>query len=76
MTVCARDGVRGACSCDASKIICGLAELQKAPHCIIYSMNGNNQWAFELDLLERTPCQVHTFDCTGPAIRFQKLPHD
>jgi len=76
MTVCARDCVGGACNSDESKIVCGLSELQKEEHCIIYSIGGNNQWDFEIDLLQRTPCQVHTFDCTGPATRFRKPPHD
>ena len=33
--------------------------------CIIYSIGGNNEWQFELDLLQRTKCHIHTFDCTG-----------
>jgi len=72
MTVCTRDCVGGACGSDESKIVCGLAELQKEANCIIYSIGGNNWWQFEIDLLQRTPCQVHTFDCTGPVTRFQK----
>jgi Methyltransferase domain len=40
---------------------------------VIYSIGGNNQWKFEMDLLSKTPCSVHTFDCTGPKERF-KIP--
>lgn len=42
--------------------------------CTIYSLGGNNQWAFELDAIQRTPCHVHTFDCTGPIERFFHVP--
>ena len=61
---------------DTSKIVCGLEELKKVDHCVVYSVGGNNQWQFELDLLEKTPCEVHTFDCTGPTTRFQKPDND
>jgi hypothetical protein len=66
----------GACRDDTSKIVCGLEELNKeatikTDTCIVYSIGGNNQWEFELDILSRTTCDVHTFDCTGPRSRFQ-----
>ena len=32
--------------------------------CVIYSIGSANQWDFELDVVERTNCSVHTFDCT------------
>jgi len=77
MTACARDCVGGACDSDLSKIVCGLTELQKEHgECIIYSIGGNNKWNFELDLLQKTPCAIHTFDCTGPPRRFEKPEHD
>ena len=62
--------VGGECGQDESKNMCGLQELKKG--CIIYSIGGNNLWSFELDLLIRTPCEIHTFDCTGDISRFQK----
>lgn len=34
------------------------------PSCVIMSIGGNNQWAFEQAVAGRTKCQVHTFDCT------------
>jgi hypothetical protein len=43
-------------------------------NCIIYSIGGNNQWAFEIDVLMRTTCDVHTFDCTGDISRFTQIP--
>merc|ERR1711971_293962 len=42
--------------------------------CVIYSIGGNNQWKFELDLLQTTNCYIHTFDCTGAKARFDKQP--
>ena len=59
----------GDCGSDQSKMVCGLNQL-KAP-CVVYSVGGNNMWEFELDVLSRTECEVHTFDCTGPISRFQ-----
>ena len=74
--------VGGACRRDTSKIVCGLEQLQQQASektgnsrnetCVVYSIGGNNKWEFELDLLAKTPCEVHTFDCTGPLSRFQK----
>lgn len=59
----------GECRADASKIVCGAETLQ--PGCIIYSIGGNNNWEFEERIYEMTPCEIHTFDCTGPRDRFQ-----
>lgn len=67
--------IGGPCRKDTSKIACGVnAALQ--PGCIIYSIGGNNQWEFEQDVLQKTPCEVHTFDCTGPRTRFRVPEHD
>ena len=78
-----RDCVGGSCGSDTSKIVCGLRELSKNTSsladeetCVVYSIGGNNQWEFELDILKKTPCEVHTFDCTGPRDRFNKPDHD
>ena len=66
--------VGGKCSEDDSKIICGIQQL-KQNGCVIYSIGGNNEWQFELELLQKTPCDIHTFDCTGPISRFQVPPN-
>lgn len=68
MATCNQTCVGGICGADESKIICGLANLREP--CVIYSIGGNNQWAFERDLLQKTACDIHTFDCTGPLLRF------
>ena len=61
---------------DDSKMICGMSddEVFQQEGCIIYSIGGNNEWQFEEDLLKRTKCDIHTFDCTGPPSRFTKKP--
>lgn len=73
--------IGGPCSDDHSKFACGMRYSDKLGNnddndsCIIYSIGGNNEWQFELDLLKRTKCHVHTFDCTGKKSRF-KVPTD
>lgn len=66
--------IGGSCRNDESKITCGLRRLEQG--CVIYSIGGNDQWAFEIDALEKTPCSIHTFDCTGPARRFHPPKHE
>jgi hypothetical protein len=68
MTGCQTSCIGGSCREDKSKIACGIPSL-KAP-CVVYSIGSNNHWEFELDMLRRAPCEVHTFDCTGPISRF------
>lgn len=76
---CEKTCIGGECREDTSKIVCGVTDNQgrnamEAP-CVVYSIGGNNQWEFELDALAKTPCEVHTFDCTGPIERFE-VPQD
>jgi len=59
----------GSCRHDTSKIVCGIETLQ--PGCMIYSIGGNNDWTFEEYMYDKTPCEIHTFDCTGPKERFE-----
>ena len=32
--------------------------------CVVFSIGGRNEWAFEIDVHSRTNCRIHTFDCT------------
>ena len=32
--------------------------------CNILSIGSNKQWAFEKEIISRTKCNTHTFDCT------------
>lgn len=63
------DCVGGPCNRDTSKIACGAVSKLEDP-CVVYSVGGNNEWQFEMDVLDKTPCEVHTFDCTGDIERF------
>lgn len=74
MGECNVDCIGGECRRDTSKIVCGGTAVRDP--CVVYSIGGNNQWEFEQDILQKTPCEVHTFDCTGPIERFQKPDND
>jgi hypothetical protein len=50
---------------DAGKWLCGLEELSFNDSCIVYSLGSNNDFLFELSILSKTQCTVHTFDCTS-----------
>jgi hypothetical protein len=75
MVKCNSSCVGNACEHDDSKIVCGIEQLATEQTCVVYSVGGNNQWQFELDLLQKTPCHVHTFDCTGSIHRYHKPTH-
>jgi len=38
-------------------------------------VGGNNEWEFEQDILRKTECEIHTFDCTGTKSRFVVPKH-
>jgi hypothetical protein len=73
LATCPTSCIGGSCGEDTSKIMCGLEELKDG--CVVYSIGSNNQWQFEQGILQNTPCQVHSFDCTGDRERF-KVPED
>lgn len=52
-----------------AKFVCGLSRLQ-AP-CIIYSLGSDGNFAFEEAVSKKTPCEIHTFDCT---VSKERLP--
>jgi FkbM family methyltransferase len=47
---------------DGGKWLCGISSLKKG--CIIYSLGSNAQFDFEYLMVENTPCEIYTFDCT------------
>jgi hypothetical protein len=47
---------------DGRKAVCAPDQLVEG--CVVYSLGSNNDFSFEDDILARTPCTVHTFDCT------------
>jgi Methyltransferase domain len=45
----------------------------KESECNIFSIGGNNEWSFELSVIEKAPhCTVHTFDCTLRTLKQRK----
>jgi len=44
------------------KRICGMPK--DDPSCVVLSVGGNNNWAFEETVVQSTKCTVETFDCT------------
>lgn len=84
---CEQTCLGGECRSDESKISCGIQKglamtkestsistsmvSSSSSPCIVYSIGSNNEWGFEKDVLKKTPCEVHTFDCTGERDRFE-----
>ena len=61
---------------DGEKRACGIQALQNitsaSTRCDVYSIGhgaGGNTWAFEEDIVRKTPCYVHTFDCTQKNVK-------
>jgi hypothetical protein len=48
---------------DEEKRFCMSDKMLQAP-CDVFSIGGNNLWGFEVAIAKRTPCRIHTFDCT------------
>jgi hypothetical protein len=47
---------------DGAKFLC--PSLLNNPACVVYSLGSQLDYAFEQNILQRTSCQVVTFDCT------------
>ena len=50
---------------DDSKFLCKTLLTNFQQNCIIVSLGGNGKWGFEEDAYAKSPCEIHTFDCTG-----------
>lgn len=50
---------------DDSKFLCKKLLSEWPDNCIIVSLGGNGKWGFERDAYVNSPCEIHTFDCTG-----------
>lgn len=48
---------------DEEKRICWNEDVSKEG-CVVFSVGSNNQWTFEETVVAKTPCVIHTFDCT------------
>lgn len=47
---------------EGGKMVC--TDLLDHPDCVVFSLGSSGQFDFELDILQRTECDVYTFDCT------------
>jgi hypothetical protein len=54
---------------DGGKAMCSMSNLH--PPCLVYSLGSNGDVSFEKDVLQHTPCNIHTFDCTVNAIAIE-----
>jgi hypothetical protein len=62
---------------DGGKHLCdlpALAALRGEP-CVVYSLGSNGQFDFEESMVQHTPCEVHTFDCTLDGVQFVVPAH-
>lgn len=50
---------------DDEKIVCKNARDIESETCWVLSLGCNNKWGFEEEIVARTTCHVHVFDCTG-----------
>ncbi len=62
---------------DGGKILCGAESLAPSSNFIVYSLGSGGNFGFELDLLNKTSCKIHTYDCThrGPDRMIQGLTY-
>lgn len=49
-----------------NKTLCDVPEDDSS--CVVLSIGGNNEWDFERQIVGKTKCKVHTFDCTLPLV--------
>ncbi len=49
---------------DGGKWLCGVASLLQRPGCVAFALGSDGDTSFEEALLNRTRCEVHTFDHT------------
>ena len=57
---------------DGGKLIC--ADDVRPNDCVVYSLGSRLDFSFEIDVIKRFGCQVHTFDCTVGTPPASKIP--
>lgn len=50
---------------DGEKILCANSKTFSGNACWILSLGCQGKWSFEKEIVKRTNCKIHTFDCTG-----------
>ncbi len=58
---------------DGAKFLC--ADNLPKGNCIVYSLGSRKDFSFEIDVVAKMKCKVHTFDCTVGDVRADELPH-
>lgn len=57
---------------DGGKILC--TDKIKVHNCVVYSAGSRLDFSFEIDLIKKFACEVHTFDCTVGKILPNQIP--
>jgi len=57
---------------DGGKLIC--TDTIRSNNCIVYSLGSRLDFTFEVDVVKRLGCEVHTFDCTVGKPSNSKIP--
>ena len=51
--------IGGPCNKDGSKFMCGsINALNEIKNCIVYSFGSNDEWSFEMAIMQHTQCEV------------------
>eukprot|EP00939_MAST-03C_sp_MAST-3C-sp1_P002910 g2910.t1 len=57
---------------DGGKLLC--VDDIRRNDCIVYSLGSRLDFSFEIDIVKRFGCQVHTFDCTVGTPKASQIP--
>lgn len=57
---------------DGAKFLC--ADNLPKGNCIVYSLGSRKDFSFEIDVVAKLNCEVHTFDCTVGDVSADELP--
>lgn len=58
-----------------AKFMC-VPEKNEEKDCHVISVGGNDNWAFEQDIVNKLGCHTYTFDCTLPDGKPKRKPND
>jgi len=51
---------------DGHKFVCLDTDVAPRRPCLVYSLGGNDEWSFEMDVIQTFGCEMHTFDPSMP----------
>lgn len=61
---------------DGGKFVCGVDQYFRSRSCLVYSVGSAGDFSFEIDVIKKFGCEVHTFDPTGNADAWGKLANE